>query len=75
MYTREAFERQGTAGRRLERREASLLAVVSVGLGIAQLILIHWLEARLEHRRAVAIEGGVFLAYISCGGQVVEGSR
>jgi hypothetical protein len=65
MYTREGFERQRTAGRRLEHRDGRLLAVVSVGLGVGQLIFIRWLETRLEHRRAVAIEGGVFLAYIA----------
>ena len=65
MYSRESFERQRAAARQIEGREGRWLAVVSVGLGAAQLLLIRWLESHLERRRAVAIEGVVFLAYLA----------
>jgi len=65
MYSRETFDRQRAAGKQVERREGRLLAVVSVGLGVAQLVFIGWTEKRLEHKPAVAIEGAVFLAYMA----------
>ena len=42
-----------------------MLAVVSVGLGVAQLVFIRWIETQLEHKPAVAIIGAVFLAYVA----------
>ena len=65
MYTREEFDRQRAEQKRIESREAWLLALVSVPLGLAQLVMIRLLDARLEHQRAVAIEGAVFLAYMA----------
>ena len=63
MYTREAFERQRATGKRRERHAGRLLAIVSVGLGVVQLIFIRWIEKKLAHGPAVALEGALFLAY------------
>jgi predicted RNA-binding Zn-ribbon protein involved in translation (DUF1610 family) len=65
MYTRQAFERQRALKKQVERHETRLLAVVSVGLGVAQLLLIRWLDTQLPHKPRVAIEGAVFLAYMA----------
>jgi len=71
MYSRDSFERQRTVAKTLARRDGRLLAVVSVGLGIVQLVLIRWIEGQLERRPAVAIEGALFLAYIALVGWLV----
>lgn len=71
MYSRDEFERRRTAAKQLAGRNGRLLAVVSVGLGIAQLVLIRWIEGQLERRSAVAIEGAFFLAYLSLVGWMV----
>lgn len=64
-YTRDAFERRRTAVKRMESHEGRRLALVSVGLGVAQLIVFRWVDARFAHSLAVAIEGGTFLAYLA----------
>jgi hypothetical protein len=71
MYTRESFERQRAAMKKLENREGLLLAAVSVGLGVGQLILIRWAERHLEHGLEIRIEGGVFLAYLALVGWMI----
>ena len=64
-YTRDAFERRRAAVRQLESREGRRLALVSVGLGLAQLIGFRWVDARFAHPLAVAIQGGAFLTYLA----------
>jgi len=64
-YTRAAFDERRAAVRRIERREARPLALVSVALGLGQLLNIRWLEGRLARAQAVPIEGALFLAYIA----------
>lgn len=71
MYSRDEFERRRTAAKQLAGRDGRLLAVVSVGLGVVQLLLIRWFEGQLERRSAVAIEGALFLAYIALVGWLV----
>jgi len=63
VYTRETFDQQRAAAKKLERRDGRLLAIVSVGLGLAQLAFIRWADGRFERGFAVAIEGGLFLGY------------
>jgi hypothetical protein len=65
VYTREAFERQRAAAKQVERRESRILAGAAVGLGLAQLVLIRWADAHLVRRPRLALEGGVFLAYMA----------
>jgi hypothetical protein len=65
MYTRETFERQRTMAKQRTSREGRVVAFVSVGLGLAQLIFIRWADAHIEGKSAVAIEGGIFLAYVA----------
>jgi hypothetical protein len=63
MYTREAFDQQRALATRVEHRDTRLLAVVSIGLGVGQLLFIRWIEMRLPRKPAVTLEGAVFLAY------------
>jgi hypothetical protein len=65
MFTRKEFEQKLAVRKQLERQEGRLLAAVSVGLGIAQLFFIHWIEKRIERGLAVELEGTVFLAYMT----------
>ena len=65
LYTRESFERRRAAAKQVERRESWILAAAAVGLGLAQLVLIRWADAHLARRPRLALEGGVFLAYIA----------
>jgi predicted RNA-binding Zn-ribbon protein involved in translation (DUF1610 family) len=65
MYTRERFQQQRATRRKVEQQAAAGAALFAVGVGIAQLLFIRWIETRLEHSRAVPIEGAVFLVYIT----------
>jgi hypothetical protein len=47
-----------------ERREARLLAITSVGLGVAQLLFIRWADVHLVRTWKLVIAGVVFLVYI-----------
>jgi hypothetical protein len=71
MVTREAFEGQRAAWKRVESREGLLLAVVSVGLGLAQLVPIRWSERHRDRGAEVRLEGGVFLACVALVGWLV----
>jgi predicted RNA-binding Zn-ribbon protein involved in translation (DUF1610 family) len=71
MYTREAFERQRASAKQVESHQTRLLAVVSVGLGVAQLIGFRWLETWLERRSRIRIEGAVFLVYMALVGWLI----
>jgi hypothetical protein len=64
MFTRESFEQQRRAVKEVERREGRILALVSVVLGVGQLVLVRWADANVRHARELAIIGPVFLGYI-----------
>ncbi|HYN07463.1 MAG TPA: hypothetical protein VES67_08750 [Vicinamibacterales bacterium] len=51
--------------KQVSRREGGLLAGVSVGLGVAQLVFLRWAEERLDDATATAIAGVAFLAYLA----------
>jgi len=65
LYTREAFDRQRAAREAVERRDGRLLAVVSIVLGLAQLVYIRWAESNLERDRWIGIAGGLFVVYLA----------
>ena len=69
--TREAFERQRVAIKTIETREGRVAAIVSVGLGGAQLVLLNFADAQFAHPTAVAIEGVVFLMYLGLVGWLI----
>ena len=62
--TRVAFEEQRLASTCARRRTGRPLAVLSVVLGVAQLIALRWLERHLDRPTAVAIAGSAFVAYL-----------
>ena len=64
MYTRQEFERRRASVKQVGKREGRVLAAVSVGLGLAQLIFIRWADTHLERRSQIPIEGGAFLLYM-----------
>jgi predicted RNA-binding Zn-ribbon protein involved in translation (DUF1610 family) len=65
MYTREEFEGRRTAVKRVEKREGRVLAAVSVGLGLAQLVFIRWADTHLVRKSQIPVEGGAFLFYLA----------
>lgn len=65
MYTRQAFDRLRAEGRSVQRHDGRVVAAVSVGLGVAQIFLIRWLEAQVPRTRALTIEGAAFLVYLA----------
>lgn len=65
MYSREAFARQRLVERQVERRAGTVLAVVSVGLGVAQLVFLRWADVHLERDLKIGIALPAFLAYIA----------
>jgi hypothetical protein len=71
MTTRDAFNHQLDAAKAVERREGRLLALVSVSLGIAQLIFLRWGEAHLARNLAIGSSGGVCVAYLVLIGALV----
>jgi ribosomal protein L37AE/L43A len=64
VLTRADFDRRRAALKRVARRESRILAVFSVGLGLAQLLFIRWAEPQMAHAAVVAMAGSLFLAYI-----------
>ena len=62
--TREAFERQRAAATRVARRYGRLLALSSVGLGVAQLVFLRWADMHLARGQKLAIAGPAFIAYM-----------
>jgi hypothetical protein len=64
MLTRADFDRHRAALRLVARRESRVLAVFSVGLGLAQLLFLRWAEPQMAHDAVVAMAGSLFLAYI-----------
>lgn len=63
--TRDAFTRYVVAERARARRRRIRLALVSVPLGLAQLVMIPWLDARVTGPARLWIEGGVFVLYMA----------
>lgn len=64
VLTREEFDRRRAALKRVARRESRVLAVFSVGLGLAQLLFLRWAEPQMAHDAVIAMAGSLFLAYI-----------
>ncbi len=62
--TRDAFTGYVRAARARARRRRMRLALVSVPLGLAQLVMIRWLDARTPGPARLWIEGGVFVVYM-----------
>jgi hypothetical protein len=63
--SRKEFEGRRAVGKSVERREALLLAGVSVGLGVAQLIFIRWADVHLDRSAKLSIELPAFVAYLA----------
>ena len=64
MLTRAEFDRQRAALKRVVRREGRVLAIFSVGFGLAQLLFLRWAEREMAREAAQAMAGSLFLAYI-----------
>lgn len=64
MPSRDDFRCQQQNVRRIARQEGLVLAVVSVGFGIAQLVFLWWAESNLERAPRIAIALPTFLVYI-----------
>jgi len=63
--TRKEFESQRAAARAIERREGLLLAVVSVALGVAQLVFLRWADVHLDRSTKLTIELPAFVTYLA----------
>jgi len=68
LWTRKEFAGQRAATKAVERREGLLLAVVSVALGVAQLVFLRWADAHLDRSTKLAIELPAFFAYLAAVG-------
>jgi hypothetical protein len=64
VLTRGEFDRRRAAVKLAARREGRVLAVFSVGLGLAQLLFLRWADRAMAHEAAIATGGSLFLAYI-----------
>jgi len=64
MYTRESFQAQSAQAAAIGRALGSFTAVVAVGLGVGQLLVIRAVESRLAKGKALPFEVALFLAYI-----------
>ncbi len=71
MYSPESLQRHRALAKQVERSDSRVLAVVSVGLGVAQLLLLRWLEAELPRQRVATVAGPVFLAYMALVGALL----
>jgi hypothetical protein len=65
VLTREEFDRRRAALKLVARRESRVLALFSVGLGLAQLLFLRWAEREMAHEAVIAMGGSLFLAYIA----------
>ncbi|HZN99246.1 MAG TPA: hypothetical protein VFB61_16050 [Gemmatimonadales bacterium] len=63
-YTRDEFNARRAGVKAVMRREGRVLVLVSVGLGLGQLLFIAWADSNLERRTAVPLEGLIFLVYM-----------
>ena len=48
-----------------ERQDGRLLAAASIGLAAVQLAFMGWAERRFPRDTALALEGGLFIAYMA----------
>lgn len=65
VLTRAEFDRRRAALKLVARRESRVLAIFSVGLGLAQLGFLRWAEPQMAHDAVTAVAGSLFLAYIA----------
>lgn len=63
-FTQASFDARRERAKQVVRREGRLLAVASVGLGVAQLVFIRWSDTHLAPGVAVPVEAGLFLGYM-----------
>lgn len=63
LPTREAFQQHLLSARTAARRQLNRLAVISVGLGVAQLAFLRWAERSLADSVRVPLAVAFFLAY------------
>ena len=70
-YTRESFDGRRGRVKAVLRREGRVLALASVGLGVAQLLFIRWSDLHLSPRVAVPIEAALFLGYLALVGWLI----
>ena len=72
LLTREAFEHQRAAVKLVARQDGRVLALLSVGLGVVQLIFFRWADAHVARGPRLAIAGSVFLVYITLIGALLR---
>jgi hypothetical protein len=65
LLTRGAFDQQRAAAKRVSTQHGRVLALVSVALGVVQLLLLRWAEWHLSRVPRLAIAGSAFLAYVA----------
>ena len=63
--TRGAFDQARAAATLASRRDSRILAVVSVTLGVFQLMFLRWADAHLERGLKLSIALPVFVVYIT----------
>ena len=63
--TRAEFDKQRAGLKAFDDKSGVVLACVSVGLGLAQLGFLRWVDAHVAPGPRLAIEGGVFLGYMA----------
>jgi len=64
MLKRKAFEERLAERKKVERREDRRLALLSVGLGAAQLLFLRWADKHVVRGTRLAVAGSVFLIYM-----------
>ncbi len=64
MYTRTEFDNRRRGAKAVAGRDARLLAIIAVGGGVGQLLMIRWVDRSLSPDVRLWIEGGVFVVYL-----------
>src|SRR5262245_19539017 len=64
-YTRAEFKRLRADAGKVDRREGLLVAVVSVALGVAQIIFLRWGDAHLSHDAELRVAVPAFFLYLA----------
>jgi hypothetical protein len=64
MYTRETFNRQRARSKSVSRATSQAMAIVAMGGGLAQLVLIRLLSGHLAPGKEKPFELAVFIVYI-----------
>ena len=65
MLTRDAFDQQREAVNQVNRREGRRLALLSVLLGVGQLVFLRWTEQVLPGPLHRAVAAGLFVGYMA----------